>query len=168
METDTQQFDDVLTGTIYDTACPVVRIYPETGERLLVLGHSVQNFVGLEKYASQKLFNRLRSYLTAAENTVSWSWKSAGVVIWDNPATERYAAGESSGRHRVERRIATNGDLPVAGPPQAWCALGQSRRRPGPPSFGSSSLIVRSWVTPDPFWCRLRHESAPGDPRVLD
>ena len=47
-------------------------MYPETGERLLVLGHPVQNFVGLEKYASQKLFNRLRSYHTAEENTVSW------------------------------------------------------------------------------------------------
>lgn len=48
---------------------------------------------------------------------MSWSWKSGDVVIWDNRMTERYAAGESSGRHRVERQIAINGDLPVAGPP---------------------------------------------------
>ncbi|WP_225174411.1 MULTISPECIES: TauD/TfdA family dioxygenase [unclassified Bradyrhizobium] len=106
VETDTQQFDDVLTGTICETACPVVRIHPETGERLLVLGHSVQNFAGLEKYASQKLFDRLRSYLTAEENTVSWSCKSGDVVIWDNGATERYAIEGSSGRHCVERRTA--------------------------------------------------------------
>ncbi|MCK1509430.1 TauD/TfdA family dioxygenase [Bradyrhizobium sp. 18] len=86
---ETQQFDDVFTGTICETACPIVRVHPETGERLLVLGHSVQNFVGLEEYASQKLFDRLRSYLTARENTVSWSWKPGDVAIWDNRATER-------------------------------------------------------------------------------
>lgn len=79
-----------------------------------MLGHSVQNFVGLEKYASQKLFDRLQSYLTARENTVSWSWKSGDVAIWDNRATERYAVKESSGRHRVERRIAIDEDMPLS------------------------------------------------------
>ncbi|WP_346657538.1 TauD/TfdA family dioxygenase [Bradyrhizobium sp. 151] len=91
IEMDTQQFDNVFTGIICETTCPVVRVHPETGERLLVLGNSVQNFVGLEKYSSQKLFDRLQSYLTARENTVCWSWKSGDVVIWDNRATERYA-----------------------------------------------------------------------------
>lgn len=109
---------DVLTGTIRETASPIVRVHPDTGERLLVLGHSVRNFVGLEKYASQKLFDRLQSYLTARENTASWSWKSGDVVIWDNRATERYAIKKSSGRHQVERRIAFDEDmsLGVVGP----------------------------------------------------
>lgn len=125
IEMDTEQFDDVFTGTICETACPVVRVHPETGERLLVLGHSVQNFVGLEKYASQKLFERLRSYLTAPENTVRWSWKSGDVVICDNRATECYAVKESSVRHRVERRIAIDEDMPLSvvglrGGPGAW------------------------------------------------
>lgn len=114
LEMDTQQFDNVFTGTICETACPVVRVHPETGERLLVLGHSVQNFVGLEKYVSQKLFDRLQSYLTARENTVSWSWKAGDVVIWDNRATERYAVKKSSGRHRLERRIAIDEDMPLS------------------------------------------------------
>lgn len=87
IEKDTTQIDDVCTGTICETACPVVRVHPETGQRLLVLGHSVQYFVGLGKYASQKLFERLRSYLTAPENTVCWTWKSGDVVIWDSRAT---------------------------------------------------------------------------------
>lgn len=113
IEMDTQQFDDVFTGTICETACPVVRVHPETGERLLVLGDSVQNFVGLEKYPSQKLFNRLRSYLIAPENTVSWSWKPGDVVIWDNRTTERRALKESSDRDRVESRIAIDDDVPL-------------------------------------------------------
>ncbi|MDA9391358.1 dioxygenase [Bradyrhizobium sp. CCBAU 45394] len=114
IEADTKQFDDVFTGTICETVRPVVRVHPETGERLLVLGHSVQNFVGLEKYASQKLFDRLRSYLTARENTVCWSWKSGDVVIWDNRATERYTVKESSGQHRVKRRIAIDEDMSIS------------------------------------------------------
>lgn len=118
IETDTKQLDDFFTGTICETACPVVRVHPETGERLLVLGRSVQNFVGLGKYASQKLFDRLQSYLTARENTVSWSWKAGDVVIWDNRAAERHAVKESSDRDRVARRIAIDGDTPLslAGP----------------------------------------------------
>ncbi|MCK1312896.1 TauD/TfdA family dioxygenase [Bradyrhizobium sp. 23] len=136
IETDTQQFDGVFTGTICETACPVVRVHPETGERLLVLGHSVQNFVGLGKYVSQKLFDRLQSYLTARENAVSWSWKAGDVVIWDNRATERYAVKKSSGRHRVERRIAIDEDMPlsVVGP-RGGSAPSQSRKRPRPPSL---------------------------------
>lgn len=112
--TDAQQSDDVFTGTICETACPVVRVHPETGERLLVLGNSVQNFVGLEKHVSQRLFDRLQSYLVARENTVCWSWKSGDVVIWDNRATERYAFKESTDRHRLEKRIAINGDMPLS------------------------------------------------------
>ncbi|UPJ26429.1 TauD/TfdA family dioxygenase [Bradyrhizobium sp. CW1] len=114
INTHTQQFNDVFTGTICETASPVVRVHPETGERLLVLGHSVQNFVGLGKYVSQKLFDLLQSYLTARENSVSWRWKAGDVVIWDNRATERYAIKDSSGRYRVEKRIGTDRDMPLS------------------------------------------------------
>lgn len=128
IEMDTQQFDNVFTGTICETACPVVRLHPETGERLLVLGHSVQNFVGLEKYASQKLFDRLQSYLTARENTVSWSWKLGDVVIWDNLAAERRSLKESSDRDRVVSRIAIDGDVPLSiGSP---CSVARTRSKP--------------------------------------
>ncbi|MCK1482888.1 TauD/TfdA family dioxygenase [Bradyrhizobium sp. 193] len=143
IEADTRQFDDVFTGTIYEIARPVVRVHPETGERLLVLGHSVQNFVGLDKYSSQKLFERLQSYLTSRENTVRWSWKSGDVVIWDNRATERYAIKGASDRGRVERRTAIGGDVPlsIAGP-RSLARTSQSRMRPRLPSLGHSSGIA--------------------------
>lgn len=126
-EMDPKQFDDVFTGTIRETVCPVVRVHPETGERLLVLGDSVQNFVGLEKYASQKLFDLLQSYLTSPENTVRWSWKSGDVVIWDNRATEHYSIKESSRGDRVERRATSDGDVPLvfAGP----CSVARTKSK---------------------------------------
>ncbi|WP_439365967.1 TauD/TfdA dioxygenase family protein [Bradyrhizobium sp. DASA03005] len=83
-------WDGVSTGTIHETTYPMVRVHPETGERMLSLGRSVQNFVGLRRYPSQKLVELLRSYLVAPRNTLRWKWKSGDVVIWDNRAAEPY------------------------------------------------------------------------------
>ncbi|MFG3594717.1 TauD/TfdA dioxygenase family protein [Bradyrhizobium sp. RDI18] len=109
-EADKNHFDDVFTGTIYETAYPVVRVHPETGERMLVIGRFVQHFVGLEEYSSQKLFDLLQSYLTAPENTVCWSWRLGDVAIWDNRATEHHTVNKSGDQHRVVGRGAIDGD----------------------------------------------------------
>ncbi|MGY3131188.1 alpha-ketoglutarate-dependent taurine dioxygenase [Bradyrhizobium sp. USDA 4501] len=98
-QTDNRTLDDVFTGTIYETTYPIVRVHPETGERMLTLGRSVQNFVGLQRYSSQRLFELLQSYLTAPENTLRWNWKSGDVAIWDNRATERYPINEIGSPH---------------------------------------------------------------------
>ena len=44
----------------YETAHPVVRVHPETGERSLVLGHFVKHFVGFNAVESAALFNLLQ------------------------------------------------------------------------------------------------------------
>ncbi|WP_404538339.1 TauD/TfdA dioxygenase family protein [Bradyrhizobium sp. USDA 223] len=75
---------------IHEATYPIVRVHPETRERMLSLGRSVQNFVGLQRYPSQKLFERLQSYLVAPRNSRRWKWESGDVVIWDNRATEPY------------------------------------------------------------------------------
>ncbi|WP_245326612.1 TauD/TfdA dioxygenase family protein [Bradyrhizobium sacchari] len=89
-EANKRAWHGVSTGTIYETAHPIVRVHPETDERMLWLGRSVQSFVGLQRFPSQRLFERLQSYLIAPRNTLSWDWKSGDLVIWDNRATEPY------------------------------------------------------------------------------
>ncbi|MGY2843423.1 alpha-ketoglutarate-dependent taurine dioxygenase [Bradyrhizobium sp. USDA 4509] len=111
IENDKNRFDDVFTGTIHETTHPVVRVHPETGERMLALGRSVQNFIGLQRYPSQKLFELFQSYLTAPENTLCWNWKSGDVAIWDNRATELYGINKAGGSHRVTGRLAIDGDV---------------------------------------------------------
>ncbi|SDF39881.1 taurine dioxygenase [Bradyrhizobium brasilense] len=110
-ESDKKCLDDVSTGTIYQTTHPIVRVHHETGERLLLLGRSIEHFVGLQRYPSQRLFERLQSYITAPENTVYWTWKSGDVAIWDNRATECYLL-KPGGRHLVGERVTSESAVP--------------------------------------------------------
>ncbi|ESZ08512.1 TauD/TfdA family dioxygenase [Mesorhizobium sp. M0923] len=109
-----KHFDEVFTGTIYETEHPVVRVHPETSERTLLLGNFVQRLVGLSKSDSQRLYEVFQSYVTAPENTVRWRWKAGDVAIWDNRATQHYAVNDYGDQHRVVRRATVDGDVPVS------------------------------------------------------
>ncbi|OPY94433.1 taurine catabolism dioxygenase [Bradyrhizobium sacchari] len=113
-ELDKKHLDEVFTKTIYQTEHPVVRVHPETGERTLVLGALVQNFVGLPKYVGQKLFDLFQSHITALENTVRWTWKDGDVAIWDNRATQHYAVNDYGDQHRLVHRATVAGEVPVS------------------------------------------------------
>jgi alpha-ketoglutarate-dependent sulfate ester dioxygenase len=113
-EADKKHFDEIFTGTVYETEHPVVRVHPETGERTLVLGNFVQRFVGLPKYDGQKLFELFQSHITAPENTVRWNWQAGDVAIWDNRATQHYAVNDYGDQHRIVRRATIDGDVPVS------------------------------------------------------
>jgi taurine dioxygenase len=103
----------VFASTVYETEHPVVRVHPETGEKTLVLGHFLKNFVGLSSRASQQLFSILQDHVTRLENTVRWRWKAGDVAIWDNRATQHYAVDDYGDAHRVVRRVTLAGDVPV-------------------------------------------------------
>ncbi|MHC4046123.1 TauD/TfdA dioxygenase family protein [Bradyrhizobium sp. 23AC] len=86
-EANEMQFQEGITGTIYETKLPVVRTHPETGERTLMLGN-VQRFIGLQKHTGQKLLDLFQSYITAPHNTVRWRWREGDVAIWDKRLTQ--------------------------------------------------------------------------------
>lgn len=113
-EADRKHFDEVFTGTIYETEHPVVRVHPESGERTLVLGNFVQRFVGHSKADGQKLLDLFQSHITAPENTVRWRWRAGDVAIWDNRATQHYAVNDYGYQHRIVRRATVDGDVPVS------------------------------------------------------
>ncbi|MET4323770.1 TauD/TfdA family dioxygenase [Bradyrhizobium sp. RT5a] len=90
-EANTKSLDEGLGQTNAEVDYPVVRIHPDTGERILALGNVGGRFVRLQKDTGHKLFHLLQSYITAPENAVRWSWKLGDVAIWDNRAAQHYA-----------------------------------------------------------------------------
>lgn len=101
-------------STYYETEHPVVRIHPVTGEKTLVLGHFVKNFVGLSTKESQTLFTLLQDRVTKLENTTRWAWQLGDVAIWDNRATQHYAVADYDDQYRRLERITLAGDIPVS------------------------------------------------------
>lgn len=105
---------EVFTSTVYETEHPVVRVHPESGERTLLLGHFVKEFVGLSKSDSAHLFALFQNYITQLENTVRWHWNAGDVAIWDNRATQHYAINDYGDQHRIVHRVTVDGDVPIS------------------------------------------------------
>lgn len=112
--TDTQRaFRQAFEKADFRTEHPVVRVHPETGERTLVLGDFVRNFVGLDSHESDVLFELLQRRITQPENTIRWSWAPGDVAIWDNRATQHRAVDDYDNQPRLMHRVTLHGDVPV-------------------------------------------------------
>jgi alpha-ketoglutarate-dependent taurine dioxygenase len=97
----------------FQTEHPVVRVHPETGERTLVAGDFVRNFVGLDSHESSTLLELLERRITKPENTIRWSWEAGDVAIWDNRATQHRAIDDYDDQPRLMHRVTLMGDVPV-------------------------------------------------------
>jgi taurine dioxygenase len=112
--TDEQQaYRDEFVSDYYETEHPVVRVHPETGRRVLLLGHFVKKFVGLGSTESVTLFNLLQTRITKLENTIRWNWQHGDLAIWDNRATQHYAVADYDDQYRRLNRVTLAGDIPV-------------------------------------------------------
>ncbi|MEU7087208.1 TauD/TfdA dioxygenase family protein [Streptomyces achromogenes] len=107
------RFREVFTSTKFLTEHPVVRVHPETGERVLLLGNFVQRIKGLTASDSRALFQLFQSHIERPENTVRWQWQAGDVAIWDNRATQHYGVDDSDDHERKLRRVTIDGDVPV-------------------------------------------------------
>jgi taurine dioxygenase len=97
----------------YETEHPVVRVHPETGKRVLLLGHFVKQLVGLGPAESATLLQLLQTRVTKLENTIRWSWQPGDLAIWDNRATQHYAVADYDDQYRRLNRVTLAGDIPV-------------------------------------------------------
>ena len=103
----------IFSSTVYETEHPVVRVHPVSGQRSLLLGHFVRNFVGLNQADSQRIFAILQEHITKPENTVRWRWQAGDVAFWDNRATQHRAVADFGLQRRSLRRATVHGDVPV-------------------------------------------------------
>ncbi len=91
----------------------MVRIHPETGRRVLLLGHFVKGFIGLGQAESATLFHLLQARITKLENTIRWNWELGDVAVWDDRATQHYAVADYDDQFRRLTRVTLAGDVPV-------------------------------------------------------
>ena len=103
----------VFAATIYETEHPVVRVHPVSGQRSLLVGHFVRNFVGLSQTDSQRLFDTLQDHITKQENIVRWRWQPGDLAIWDNRSTQHRAVADFALQRRTLRRATVHGEVPV-------------------------------------------------------
>jgi taurine dioxygenase len=107
-------YNDTFTSTVYESAHPVVRVHPETGERGRFLGGFVRRLVGLSNTESRDLLRLLQFYVTRPENILRWSWSPGQLLIFDNRITQHYAIDNYDDQPRRLERITIAGDVPVS------------------------------------------------------
>jgi alkyl sulfatase len=107
-----REYREEFVREYYETEHPVVRVHPETGKRVLLLGHFIKQFVGLGPTESATLFNLLQARVTKLENTIRWSWQPGDLAIWDNRATQHYAVADYDDQYRRLSRVTLAGDIP--------------------------------------------------------
>jgi alpha-ketoglutarate-dependent taurine dioxygenase len=109
-----QAYRKEFIADLYETEHPVVRVHPETGERALLLGHFVKQFLGLSSNESKTVYELLQKRVTQLENTVRWQWAPGDIAIWDNRATQHYAIADYDDQYRRMQRVTLSGDVPVS------------------------------------------------------
>ena len=95
-----RQRREVFTSIHYETAHPVVRVHPVTGERGLFIGGFAQRIVGLSSGESRDVLRLLQSYVTRPENVLRWRWSANQLVVFDNRITQHYAIDNYDGLPR--------------------------------------------------------------------
>ncbi|MET0295732.1 MAG: TauD/TfdA family dioxygenase [Phenylobacterium sp.] len=95
---------------------PLVRVHPETGEKVLFLNlGTTTHIIGLKEREGQALLDLLEFEITRPEYQVRLHWRPNTLVVWDNQAVSH--AGPIDYAHfdlpRVVRRITTAGELPL-------------------------------------------------------
>ncbi|MFJ3640354.1 TauD/TfdA dioxygenase family protein [Streptomyces sp. NPDC090108] len=95
---------------------PLVRVHPETGERVLsVNGYYLEQIADVSRPESAALLEMLLEQAVRPEYTVRFRWEPGSVAFWDNRATIHLAPGDSAhlGFPRIMHRVMLAGDVPV-------------------------------------------------------
>jgi taurine dioxygenase len=106
-----------------DAEHPVVRIHPETQEKILFVNAfttHITNYHTPERVrfgmdanpGAGQLLAQLISQAYVPEFQVRWRWKKDSIAIWDNRSTQHYAVMDYPPCHRKMERAGIIGDVP--------------------------------------------------------
>jgi taurine dioxygenase len=91
---------------------PVVRVHPETGEKILYVNHTfTTRILGIPEDESETLLKLLFDRIKVPEYHVRFRWSPNAIGIWDNRSTQHYAVGDYWPAERVLERVTVAGDV---------------------------------------------------------
>jgi alpha-ketoglutarate-dependent sulfate ester dioxygenase len=108
------KYRETFVSRRWETAHPVVRVHPETGERGLFIGSFTNRLIGLSATESRDILRLLQAYVTRPENIVRWQWAPGDLILFDNRITQHYAPDDYSDLPRTLHRVTVAGDVPVS------------------------------------------------------
>ena len=112
----TQTYRERLEARQLEAEHPLVRVHPETGERVLFVSPSfLKSIVGLAPHESDRLLELLWEHVVRPEFTVRFRWEPGSVAFWDNRATSHLAPRDifDTDFERQFYRVTLVGDVPV-------------------------------------------------------
>lgn len=98
---------------VQGTEHPLVRVHPETGERLLYLSVRTEvEIPGYDPVRGAALIARLREHLQNPSFSYTHQWQVGDIVYWDNQATLHARNAFPSDQRRRMKRISLAGSRP--------------------------------------------------------
>jgi len=110
------EYRELMRKRTMVTEHPLVRVHPESGERVLYISPSfLKTIVGLTPRESQGLLEILWEHAVRPEFTVRFKWEAGSVAFWDNRSTAHLAPRDifDSDFDRQFYRVTLMGDVPV-------------------------------------------------------
>ena len=94
---------------------PLVRVHPETGERILFVNPNfTSHVVELSRQESRHLLAMLYEHMADHEFTTRFRWEPGSIAFWDNRATAHIVPTDvPQDMRRTVHRITLAGDVPV-------------------------------------------------------
>lgn len=94
---------------------PVVRVHPETGERVLFVNPNfTSHIVELSRPEGKHLLALLYEHLAGAQFSCRFRWEPGSIAFWDNRSTAHLVPIDiPAGMHRSMQRITLAGDVTV-------------------------------------------------------
>ena len=111
-----QEYDELMRSKTLVSEHPLVRVHPETGERVLYVSPSfLKSIVGLTPRESQQLLELLWEHAVRSEFTVRFKWEPGSIAFWDNRSTAHLAPTDifDVDFDRQFYRVTLVGDVPV-------------------------------------------------------
>ncbi len=109
-------YDESVRRRVMESEHPLVRVHPETGERVLYVSPSfLKSIAGLSPRESQQILELLWEHAVRPEYTLRFKWRPGDVAMWDNRSTAHLAPSDifESEHDRQLYRVTLVGDVPV-------------------------------------------------------